>query len=301
MATQHDTTRAFLDQQADAIERTLQRHEAPARITGGDVTPRMIHFMAQPAHQAASIRLESLSREIALALGAPTARITRQGSAVRIDVPRSDPRSVSLAHMLQRLPIGRIPSHTAVLGLADDGAPLLVRLPSLDVQHILIAGGPRTGKTALAMTIGLSLAAMTKPRDLQIVTIGADLRTLTRLPHAGALTDVWGVLALSDRRGSQDLSPHVVLLIDRLGNLKANERGAVDTLLERCALAGVHVIGVTNEQPAKPWPLMLIASKAQRAPGAFTARSFQGDIDFEAAYASADEIDDLIATIKGER
>ena len=301
MTPLQDSPRITLDQQADAIERTLQQHEAPARVTGGNVTPRVIQFLAQPAHAIPFKRIESLSREIALALGASTARVTQQGSTVRIDVPRNDPKPVSLANMLLRLPAGRLPACTALLGLDDDGAPLLARLPSPDVQHILIAGGPRTGKTALVMTIGLSLAAMTRPRNLQIVTIGADLSPLTRLPHAGAIADVWGVLALAAKRVSQDLNPRIVLLIDGLDSLKANERSAVDTLIERGALAGVHVIGVTHKQPARPWPLRLAASPAQRAPGAFIAQSPQGNIDFEAAYADAAGIDDLIATIKGDR
>jgi S-DNA-T family DNA segregation ATPase FtsK/SpoIIIE len=290
-----------LEQQADLLELTLQRHEAPARVTGGNVTPRWIQFMAQPASSTPIARIVNLSRVIALALGTPSARITTQGSAVRIDIPRSDPRSVSLFNLLQRLPAGRVPSYTAVLGMAEDGAPLLARLPSPDVQHLLITGGPHTGKTALAMTIGLSLAARIKSRALQLVAIGADLSPLTQLPHAGAIAaEVCSVLSLADRRGPLDLNPRVILLIDGLDTLSTNERQAVDTLLVRGAPAGVHVIGVTNETPAQAWPVTLTA-KASRRPGAFMAQSLHGNIDFEAAYADASEVAALMDVIKGDR
>ena len=63
--------RQDLDQQADRIEMLLQDHRAPARVTGGNVTPRWIQFLLQPAPGIKVNKVEALSREIAVALGAP--------------------------------------------------------------------------------------------------------------------------------------------------------------------------------------------------------------------------------------
>ncbi len=116
-------------------------------------------------------RVESLSREIAVALGAPSARVTTQGNAVRIEVPRSDPQPLKLFPLCARIPPTRIPFGTAVLGLADDGAPLLIRLPSPEVAHVLVAGTTGSGKTALMQTIIMSLALLNHRRQMQFVLI----------------------------------------------------------------------------------------------------------------------------------
>src|SRR5512143_2558335 len=108
--------RQQLELQADRIEMVLRDYKAPARVTGGNVTPRWVQFLLQTAPGIKVNKVESLSREIALALGAPNARVTTQGGAVRIDVPRTDPQPVKLLNLCARLPSSRIPFGTAVLG-----------------------------------------------------------------------------------------------------------------------------------------------------------------------------------------
>jgi len=109
---------------------------------------------------------------------------------VAIEVPRDDPQPVRLLPLFRQL-TGRgpstnpsassgqapsaalrtgpgqapetIPPITATLGLAEDGAPLLIRLPSPDVAHILVAGTTGSGKTALLQTMILSLAMSNRP------------------------------------------------------------------------------------------------------------------------------------------
>ena len=62
-------THSELDQQADRIEKVLRDYKAPARVTGGTVTPRWIQFLLQAAPGIRINKVESLSHEIALALG----------------------------------------------------------------------------------------------------------------------------------------------------------------------------------------------------------------------------------------
>jgi len=52
---------------------------------------------------------------------------------------------------------------TTILGLAEDRAPLLIRLPSPDVAPILVAGTTGSGKTMLLQTMILSLAMTNLP------------------------------------------------------------------------------------------------------------------------------------------
>ena len=60
---------------------------------------------------------------------------------------------------------------TAVLGLDGEGVPLLLRLPSPNVAHVLMAGTTGSGKTALARTMVASLAVYNSQRQLQLVLV----------------------------------------------------------------------------------------------------------------------------------
>jgi S-DNA-T family DNA segregation ATPase FtsK/SpoIIIE len=166
--------RQKLEFQADRIEAVLALHKVPAHVTGGTVTPRWVRFQILPALGARISRIRSLSEELATALDSPNCRVSRNGAAVTVEVPRDDPQPVRLLPLYHQLtnpqsaipspqsaihnPQSTIPPLTAILGLAEDGAPLLIRLPSPDVAHILVAGTTGSGKTVLLQAMILSLA-----------------------------------------------------------------------------------------------------------------------------------------------
>jgi S-DNA-T family DNA segregation ATPase FtsK/SpoIIIE len=152
--------RKRLEFQADRIEAVLRLNKVPARVTGGTVTPRWVRFQVLPAVGAKISKIKGLSEEMAAALDASSCRVSRRGAAVAIEVPRDDPKPVRLLPLFRQLcdADDSIPPVTAILGLAEDGAPLLIRLSSPDVAHILVAGTTGSGKTMLLQTMILSLA-----------------------------------------------------------------------------------------------------------------------------------------------
>lgn len=254
--------RRELDIMADQLENVLKDHRVEVRVTGGSVLPRRIQFLVQPAPGVKINKIEALSREIAIALKVDTARVTISDGAVRIDVPRNDPSPVRLMRMLPRLP--RVPLGSAVLGLADDGAPLLIRLPSPDVAHILVAGTTGSGKTALVQTVILSLALLHHRRQMQFVLIdpkGRSFEPLAALPHllrpiVSAVDEAASVLremvAMMERRDVERVSePQIVIVIDELADLAASGGDdiltSVERLVQRGREAGIHVIGATQK------------------------------------------------------
>lgn len=256
--------RKELDQKADRLEQLLQDHKAPSRITGGNVTPRFIQFLLQPAPGIKVNKVEALSREIAIALGAPTARIKAEGGAVKIEVPRSDPQPISLMRLCTRLPHDRIPLGAAVLGLADDGAPLMLRLPSPDVAHVLVAGTTGSGKTALVQTMIVSLALLHHRRQLQFVLIdpkGRAFESLADLPHLlrpivtqpnQAVAALAELVQLMETRDAHRISdPHIVIVIDELADLVQTGGPEIleslSRLVQRGREAGLHVIAATQQ------------------------------------------------------
>jgi S-DNA-T family DNA segregation ATPase FtsK/SpoIIIE len=125
-----------------------------------------------------------LSEEIALRLGSAGVRVRRQGSTVRVEVPREDGEMVRLLPLASRL--GEIPRQAAVLGLDEEGVPLLLRLPSPEVGHVLVSGTTGSGKTALARSMVLSLALHNRQGEVQLVVIdpkGRGYESLWGLPH----------------------------------------------------------------------------------------------------------------------
>jgi S-DNA-T family DNA segregation ATPase FtsK/SpoIIIE len=155
--------RQMLEYQADRIEAVLAHHKVPARVTGGTVTPRWIRFQVVPALGARIASITGLAEELAAALDAPTVRVARQGATIAVEVPRDDPHPVRLIPLLRGM--RNVPPVTAVLGIAEDGVPLLIRLPSPDVAHILVAGTTGSGKTALLRAMVLSLAYFQQTTD----------------------------------------------------------------------------------------------------------------------------------------
>lgn len=273
--------RQMLEYQADRIEAVLAHHKIPARVTGGTVTPRWIRFQVAPALGARIASITGLAEELAAALNAPTVRVARQGATIAVEVPRDDPHPVRLRPLLQGL--HNVPPVTAVLGIADDGVPLLIRLPSPDVAHILVAGTTGSGKTALLRAMVLSLAYFNSHRNLRLVLIdpkGSAFGDLEGLPHlarpvitdpeeaAEALGSAVRLMEAVSRKGGavsgQGVElplpttsyrlPTIVLVIDELADLLmvagAEAERPLTRLLQRGREAGIHVMAATQKPTA---------------------------------------------------
>lgn len=258
--------RQILEMQADRIEMVLAQHKAPARVHGGLVTPRWVQFHLAPALGTRLNRVQALADELALALGAPQVRISRHGAALQLEVPRPDPQPVRLLDLCRRLPA--VPLGTAVLGLADDGAPLLLRLPSPDVAHVLVAGTTGSGKTALTHSLVLSLALAHRRSQLQLLLIdpkaGRAFQPLADLPHllgpvlveprqaTQALTEMVALMEQRDRLRAH--SPRIVVVIDELADLAATGGKplleALARLAQRGREAGIHLVACTQKPAA---------------------------------------------------
>jgi S-DNA-T family DNA segregation ATPase FtsK/SpoIIIE len=268
--------RKVLDLQSDRIEMVLASHKAPARVTGGVVTPRVVQFHLAPAMGTKVNKLQALADDLALALGVPDVRVSRQGSSVKLEVPREDTQPVKLLPLIARLMQGNalhagystspaIPPFTAVLGLCDDGAPLLMRLSSPDVAHVLISGTTGSGKTAISQTMVLSLAMTHRRSQLQFVLIDPKRSAFERfaaLPHmlwpiigdakagAAALDEL---VRLMEARSNSGTEPRIVVVIDELADLMhANAAGKaladpLTRLVQRGREAGVHIVACTQK------------------------------------------------------
>jgi len=275
--------RRLLEYQAEQIEAVLASHKAPVRVTGGSVLPQLVQFDLVPGQGVSVRRVQQHSEEVALALGVPSARVARQGGTLFLQVPRPSPKPVRLLDLHCRLT--HVPPDTAILGMDETGAPLLLRLPSPEVSHVLIAGTTGSGKTVLLRSMVLSLVMNNRPRQLQMVLLdpkGHSLAALNGLPHllqpvVTSATEALVVLAglvreMEHRDRAGNNRPLIVVVIDELGDLalvggKTMER-FMTRLVQRGRQAGIHVIACTQKPTAAVVGTLVKANFPARLVGA---------------------------------
>ena len=257
--------RRLLEMQADRIEMVLSSHKVASCVWGGTVAPRFVTFDLSPTLGTRVKNVAGLSEEIAMALGVSCCRVYRDGGEIRVEVPRENSRAVSLLGLCRGL--RNVAPATVVLGVDRAGQPLLARLPSPDVVHVLVSGTTGSGKTEVLRGIVASLAYLNRQSDCQLLLIdpkGRGLLPFADLPHLvcppitnpGDAVAVLEDLTLEmERRDRQGVSrPYIVLIIDELADLlmtggKEAERHLA-RLVQRGRAAGVHVVAATQKPSA---------------------------------------------------
>ncbi len=276
-----------LEMQADTIEAVMARNKVAGRVKGGVVTPRFIQFQISTEVGAKVKQVTNLADEFALALGKREARVYRKNGAINVEIPRSKMEPIRLLPLCSRL--ATVPSLSAVLGVEEDGTPLLVRLTAPDVAHILIAGTTGSGKTALARSLLTSLAMHNRQTQVQLILIdpkGRGFGPLAQLPHVlgNVVADSkeaverlrWVVDEMERRDREQINRPLLVVAIDELADLLQTGGAAVEALLTRISQrgreAGIHLVACTQKPTAAliggaikaNFPVRLVGSVASR-------------------------------------
>ncbi len=263
-----ETKRQELEWQSDRIESVFSNHRLAVKVTGGIVSPRWVRFNLRLGQGVRLEKVRGLAEDLALGLNVSICRVVRQDGCVSVEIPRSDPQPINLLFLQKRLKEnGEIPFCSATLGLSEEGAPLLVRLPSSQVAHLLIAGTTGSGKSALVRTIILSLALNHRRSQLSLVLIDPKRRAfgpLAGLPHliqpvvydpdkaASVLQQLVQLMLQRDETGISQ--PRVVVVIDEVADLYVQNEATgqlITRLVQRGREAGIHVIACTQKPTKK--------------------------------------------------
>ena len=139
--------------------------------------------------------------------------------------PVRSPSHPSLEDVLDRL--GLLPSGSLLLGMANDGLPVLLNLYDPSPGSILLIGDPGSGKTTLLKTLALTIARLYEANDVQFsVTTSAteSWGDMEGLPNCAGICSINGndarelVASLFDWAHQNNKSQQVVLfLVDDLG------------------------------------------------------------------------------------
>ena len=257
----------ILNLQADRLEAVLSAHKAPGKITGGTVGPRHIRFFLDPAPHIRFATIRRLADDLALAMRVPNLTVDRSKEGIVLAFNNPTPQKVKLKALIEQ--VVPVPVSTVVLGITDDGIPLLARLSSPDVAHILIAGTTGSGKSVLLQTIAASLLQTHSPAVVRLLCIDPKGRTFEPLAHtphmarhpiadAGealeALQSLCRMMELRDRRGEYPErhpgTSRVIVLVDELADLIMQGGNPAVEMLTRLAQrgreAGIHLVAATQ-------------------------------------------------------
>jgi S-DNA-T family DNA segregation ATPase FtsK/SpoIIIE len=275
-----------LSRTADRIEAVLRERHAPATVVGGKVMPGFIEMLLRPAPGTKVNQVKALQADIALAVGNSNVRIAQSGTHLAIQIARESREPVRLSNLMNQL--GDVPRYTAVLGLSEDGAPLLARLSAPDVGHLLIAGTTGSGKTSLAQCILLSLCDRHRPRELGLIVLDPKRRERERdsfsqsiekhllLPIARTREEVIAAMnkvveTMEKRTADAEPSPRIVVYADELADLCQMGGESLILALTRVAQRGrepgIHLLACTQKPSSKAIGSLLKANLPLRLVG----------------------------------
>lgn len=278
-----------LEIQSMQIERIFGHHQVPAQVAGGSVESRSISFNLQTQLASGMERLRELKEDLMAALGVSDLHLSREGGQLRLHITKPDEPPVPLLDLLALLP--DLPPVTGVLGLAEDGRPVLLDFLQDDVTHVLLCGETGAGKTSLLRSLAVSMALTNRQSQLQLLVMAAQtavdstaytiLEPLGYLPHMLAsvahdpeeCTEI--VTFLVDeavyRRQQKIAAPTIVVFIDNVvALLEAGGQPALDgivRLVQRGASAGIHLVMSTQQPEAEVLDSMLKANLPVRLVG----------------------------------
>lgn len=287
---------------AGLIEKTLAEFGIPARVIGFQVGPTVTQFAVEPGfvekavseeeitrHKVRVAQISSLSRDLALALSAPSLRIEAPVPGrpyIGIEVPNTRSTVVRLRPILETEAFYKFGSPlTIALGRDVSGQAVVADLASM--PHLLIAGTTGSGKSVCIAALTTCLVMNNTPEDLRIVMIDPKMVELVRfngLPHMFGkvetdLERILGVLRwtvaemdrrykllensrsrnidtynrkMRKRRDSETL-PHIVVMIDELADLMMSAPEQTEPALVRLAqmarATGIHLV-VATQRPS---------------------------------------------------
>ncbi len=255
----------LLDEQADAIDNVLNQYNIIGRCAGGTLTHRRLMFdvVLQPGTPLE--RIEALAPHFANVLGCDRVDVKKNNGGAIIAKDIADSRLL-LSIILQQYTT-RIPAYTAVLGLDDNDAPLLLRIPSADVQSTVAVGGKC--KSLLKVMLE-SLIACNTPDDLQIIGYKTDSHKWTG--------DIQQEIT---RRVQKDVN-HPVLIVAIPDLAKFSPVVAAD-ILSRGAAVGVYILAASATEPQQKFGITLQATDNR---GGYVLHHVSSEIPFIAATLS---------------
>jgi S-DNA-T family DNA segregation ATPase FtsK/SpoIIIE len=253
------------------------------RVTQVNTGPIVTMFEFEPAPGVKINRVVSLAEDLALALKAPSIRISAVPgkAAIGIEIPNRKRETVSLREIIGSDKFRRSPS-TLTLALGKDifGSPVVADLSRM--PHLLVAGATGSGKSVALNSMVMSLLYKARPSELKLLMIDPKLLELSAyegIPHLispvvtnprEAADMLRKMVFEMERRyrliaergvrniesfnaaaeGEEERLPYVVIFIDEFADLMFASASQVEDSIARLAqmarASGMHLVLATQ-------------------------------------------------------
>lgn len=305
--------------EAIRLEEILADHGLAVRVGHGDVSTDALRFPLQLGLGATPRRLMDLSGTLAREAGYSRFRLRREGRTLFLELPRDEGAGLRYGDLLARA--GDPPTGSALLGMADSGAPMALHINDQTMRHLFVSGGSADARATLLRVLALSLAMTHSARDWRLVLLSCTpqsiLTPLGALPHCWATSEQaettlgWIVRLTAEMQAREQApvaKPRVLAVIEGLDELHTLG-GAVlvslmRALLERGPAVGIHVAvaaervqGLGALRPLFPARLLGDSEQADR----FLLETDEGSQPMRVARLDERDIEAAIAHLRWSR
>lgn len=228
--------------------------------------PQLTSYTVSLALGQNPARVEQLAGAIAIAAGADSARVARQGGRLLVEIPKPPEKRRPLRP--DKLEALTARNGTSLpLGLASDGRPVWFDLADDRTCHVVLGGVTGSGKTTLLHWILARLLAQNTPDELRLLLLDpkrGELVRFQRVPHllhppVSGSVDIARVLTwlegeLNRRAATGAARPRLVVVLEEVADVLKTTAAAGDLLARVCQIGralGVHVVATTQQPGAK--------------------------------------------------
>ena len=180
--------KAEVAERGQLLQATLARFDVPTILLEPVVGPTVTRFVLELGEGVRVSKLESLRKDIALAMASPDVRILSPipgRRAIGVEVPNLDRQIVRLGDVL-RSPEAAEAEHPLEVAIGRDinGHAMMMNLAT--TPHLLIAGATGAGKSSCLNSLITSVLMRSTPDDVRMILVDpkrVEMSQYDRVPH----------------------------------------------------------------------------------------------------------------------
>ena len=180
--------KAEVAERGQLLQATLARFEVPTILLEPVVGPTVTRFVLELGEGVRVSKLESLRKDIALAMASPDIRILSPipgRRAIGVEVPNLDRQVVRLGDVL-RSPEAADADHPMEVAIGRDINGHAIMLNLATTPHLLIAGATGAGKSSCLNSLITSVLMRSTPEDVRMILVDpkrVEMGQYDRVPH----------------------------------------------------------------------------------------------------------------------
>ncbi|MCE2512804.1 MAG: DNA translocase FtsK [Acidimicrobiia bacterium] len=180
--------KAEVAERGQLLQATLARFDVPTLLLEPVVGPTVTRFVLELGEGVRVSKLESLRKDIALAMASPDIRILSPipgRRAIGVEVPNLDRQIVRLGDVL-RSPEAADAEHPMEVAIGRDINGHAIMLNLATTPHLLIAGATGAGKSSCLNSLITSVLMRSTPEDVRMILVDpkrVEMGQYDRVPH----------------------------------------------------------------------------------------------------------------------